>query len=101
VLALSKVREQKVASKHLSSSPRQQVPVTAHTNKVKDRSGSTASPVSIMVKFILISCLSNANCSRYTPQCLHPSCTEAALTNRYSTRKITAYVGINYTASIN
>lgn len=83
-----------------SSSPRQQLPLTAHLNKLRARFGSTVSVAFITVRFMLASCLSNASCSRYTLQWLHPSFTEVALTCPYSTRKITVYVRINYTASI-
>lgn len=84
-----------------SSSPRQQVFLTAHINELRARFGSTVSLAFITIRFMLASWLSNATCSRYTPQWLHPSFTEADLTNSYSTRKITVYVRINYTASIN
>lgn len=84
-----------------SSSPRQQLPLTAHINKPRARFGPTVSLAFIRVRFMLASCLSNASCSRYIAQWLHPSFIKAALTSPYSTRKITAYVRINYTASIN
>lgn len=83
-----------------SSSPGQQVPPTAHINKLRARLGSTVSLALITVRSMLTSCLSNASCSRYTPQWLQLSFTKAALTGPYSTRKITAYVRINYTGSI-